>query len=851
MNAYRMNQLKYLLRVVYTICFFGVLTLIGYSQSWQWTKRCGSTSGGNESFNDIKLDKNGNIYAVGNFFANTVFHNAQLFGAATPYQFAQDDAYLIKYSSCGELLWWRRMGGANYDGANSLLLDNQGKVIVLGYCTSNPSYYSGGANSTTISGAQANGAQFIAKFDTSGNFLSVNTYSLYHTRIFLTNQGNYLTTDGFFAATINTLGAVTSTMAFFPAATPGYYPAINDIKFDKNDNIYLCGAIVDTTVINANTVLLPVLSTLIPGFAGNSLLIKLNSAGVLQWYQRSYSNIADAFAKCSLDTSGTKIMTSGRAWNGSVLFGNTYNTWVGTWANSFYIFNTQTGSFISSTTGTANGQPIVDVYGTDRDNNFWISGNTNGWFTLGNITATVAGVPANRQNLLGKLDANGNFIGMSLMPQMGTQGANERIHGLAISEQGNVILCGRFAGTLDSLGTAVNPIAGVDGFVNKFGLPCGSTVSALSLLPPTNLNALYQGTLTNIVNWVDNSNFETAYELWSNGPTPTFSLLSILPANTTTFTHVGLSYSTTYCYKARAVNTVGPSNFTNVDCAITPPLTTPQPPSGLTAVNTGSLFNNVSWIDNSFNETGFELWYHDASPTFSLLATLPPYSTTYLHSGLNYLTTYCYKAVAINSAGPSVFTNTDCATTPQILPPNPPSTLAAVYSGSLTNNVVWLDNSNNETSFELWYHGSNPTFSLLITLPANTTSYNHSGLNQTTTYCYKANAINSGGASPFTNSDCATTPDTSTVGLNELAFAKNFKLYPNPSKGTVYLTFSGNGENLHLKITDPLGRLVKEEEINTSAGENEIKITLPATKGLYFIQLSNNTSTLNTKVLLE
>src|SRR5690606_34100235 len=123
-----------------------------------------------------------------------------------------------------------------------------------------------------------------------------------------------------------------------------------------------------------------------------------------------------------------------------------------------------------------------------------------------------------------------------------------------------VYVGGMFGGTLDSAGTAVNILGGQeDGFVARFGFPCGSTLTTLSPLAPTNLNASYQGTLTNLVNWVDNSNYETGFELWYNGPTPTFSLLATLAPNTTTYSHPGLSYSTTYCYAVRAVNNIGPS----------------------------------------------------------------------------------------------------------------------------------------------------------------------------------------------------------------------------------------------------------------------------------------------------
>lgn len=843
------DYLRYL-AIILILYYFS--NLEAQSPSWQWAKRTGSsgdninTISGNESINDIKVDKNGNVYAVGNFFANPAFHNAQLFGQTTPIPFAKDDAYLIKYNSCGQLLWWRRMGGGDNDGATSLVLDNQGKVIVTGYCLSTPALFSGGTNSVSVNMSIFSNMQFIAKFDTAGNFLSVNTYSLGLNKIFLKSTGDYLVSNGLNAAVINTAGVVTSTISFI-TPTP-FYPSIQDVKLDRNDNIFICGTFNNTINIGPGTVLLPTPSTFVPSTnANNSIIMKFNSNGSMQWYARGASSVGDGLNGLTIDTSQTKIITGGVAWNNSTIFTYLVNGGIGTSGNAIYYLNSSNGSLSSGLTGSRNFQGAIIPFNTDYDNNIHCIGSINGFLAFNSNTFTSSG---QAQSCIGKLDAQGNFGNIFMLPQTGSASGKESPRCIDISQQGNVFVGGMFGGTLDSLGTAVNIIGGQqDGFVAKFGFPCGSTLTALSPLAPTSLTATNQGALNNLVNWVDNSNFENGFELWYHDASPTFSLLATLPANTTTYNHSGLSYTTTYCYKVRAFNNIGPSVYTNSDCATTPAPAAPQAPSNLTALNTGSLINNVAWVDNSFNETSFELWYHGTNPTFSLLATLPANTTTYTHTSLSPGTNYCYKALATNSIGPSVFTNTDCALTPAL--PNAPTNLVAANTGTLTNNVNWVDNSSDETNFELWYHDASPTFSLLVTLPANTTTYTHTGLSHTTTYCYKALATNSVGSSAFTNSDCATTPDTSTVGLKETSFVKNFSLYPNPSKGTVYLEFYGNGETLHLKITDPLGRLVKEEEISTNTGENEIKITLPTTKGLYFIQLSNNNSTLSTKVLLE
>lgn len=829
-----------------------------FSQSWQWAKRVGSpgdnSNSDDEAFSEIKLDKAGNVYATGTFYSSTYFQNAQLFGLPTPLGYGQGEAYLMKFSPCGRLLWYRRMGGSNVDGSTSLIIDRAGHIVVLGYSFSVPSNYNGGGNSFIVTGTNSNGPQFLARFDTAGTLLNVSTYPSFYTKIFLRSQGDYLLTNGQSAAVVNTVGVVTSTMNFFPAPLPAF-TAINDIKLDKYDNMYLCGAFMNPFVIAIGTTLVPMPSTLIANSnAGNSVIMKLNSTGVLQWYQRGYTQAQDGLAKIALDTSGTRLLTSGRVWNNCSVFGYSISTGVGTYANPIYRFNAATGSFISAITGTCSLATMADVYMSDRDNHFIMAGNLSGYLMFGNTTITASGGGPNRQSLYGLLDSTGNFISMSLLPQAGSNSVKERIFDAAVNENGEVYFCGMFGGTLDSLGTPVPKLNGLeDGFVGKHGFPCGSTLTALSPLAPSGLSAVYQGTLSNLVNWTDNSNFETAYELYYRDASPNFSLLTTLPANTTTYTHNGLNFNTNYCYKARAINNIGPSVFTNTDCAATPVQTAPQAPTNLSASNTGSLINNVNWIDNSFDESGFELWYHGSTPTFSLLAILPANTTNYLHSGLNYTTTYCYKALAINSVGASVFTNTDCATTPQIPPPTAPSTLVAVNTGSLENQIAWLDNSNNETSFELWFQDVSATYSLLSTLAANTTTYTHSGLSYTTTYCYKVNAVNAGGTSSSTNTDCASTPAEliDETGIAKQSNNLQFSIYPNPSKGLFTISFAQDAKPITIIVTDAIGRVVKEEQFPSNANTSNFKLILSAPPGLYFAKITSTNGTYAEKLIIE
>src|SRR6185503_14720398 len=66
-----------------------------------------------------------------------------------------------------------------------------------------------------------------------------------------------------------------------------------------------------------------------------------------------------------------------------------------------------------------------------------------------------------------------------------------------------------------------------------------------------------------------------------------------------------------------------------------PPPTAPGPPSNLSAVPTPNVAINISWADNSNNETGFRLERRTGlSGTYALIATLPAGQTSYPDSGL-------------------------------------------------------------------------------------------------------------------------------------------------------------------------------------------------------------------------
>jgi hypothetical protein len=95
-----------------------------------------------------------------------------------------------------------------------------------------------------------------------------------------------------------------------------------------------------------------------------------------------------------------------------------------------------------------------------------------------------------------------------------------------------------------------------------------------------------------------------------------------------------------------------------------PPAWPPLPPSGLTATPVSASQIDLSWQDNSTNETSFVIARstNSAGP-FADVATVPFDTTQYSDPGLTDSTTYYYRVRAVNYAGASTNSNIAAATT--------------------------------------------------------------------------------------------------------------------------------------------------------------------------------------------
>lgn len=283
---------------------------------------------------------------------------------------------------------------------------------------------------------------------------------------------------------------------------------------------------------------------------------------------------------------------------------------------------------------------------------------------------------------------------------------------------------------------------------------------------PSGLSATAASSSQINLSWTDNSTTETGFKLErgtsSSGP---FSLIYTSAANVTSYSDTSLSAATTYYYRVLAYNGSGNSSYTSVANATTQAIaiSAPTAPSGLSATATSTTQINLSWTDNSSNESGFKIERGSSNTgPFSLIYTTSAGATSYSNTGLSASTTYYYRISSTNSAGDSSFTSVANATT-QASVPTAPSGLSATAASSTQINLSWTDNSSNETGFKVERATvSSGPFSLIATLGSNVTTYSSTGLSTATTYYYRVYAYNSGGNSGYTSTSSAMTFGTYT-----------------------------------------------------------------------------------------
>jgi fibronectin type 3 domain-containing protein len=226
----------------------------------------------------------------------------------------------------------------------------------------------------------------------------------------------------------------------------------------------------------------------------------------------------------------------------------------------------------------------------------------------------------------------------------------------------------------------------------------------------------------------------------------------------TTFSNTGLTASTSYSYRVRAVDAAGNlgaySNVASVVTLATPDTTAPTAPTGLSAKVAGSAEIDLAWTASTDNVgvTSYQILRCQGSTTCTNFAQVGTSTvTSFSNTGLTPSTIYRYRVRAVDGAGNvSGNSNTVSGTTtaaPDTTPPSAPGGLAAVATSQTQISVSWTAATDNVgvIGYQLERcSGSGCSTFAQIAAPT-ATSFNDSGLTASTSYSYRARAVDAAG----------------------------------------------------------------------------------------------------------
>ncbi len=203
------------------------------------------------------------------------------------------------------------------------------------------------------------------------------------------------------------------------------------------------------------------------------------------------------------------------------------------------------------------------------------------------------------------------------------------------------------------------------GYISAYSNTAQVTIPVVPPTAPTNL-VLYQLT-SRIFNleWTDNSNDETAFELWRKDGDGEFALLKTIAANVIRTNDAIIDTTIIYYYKVRAIRDNSSSDFSNITNSSGGSSTYPRP-TNLKATAISSSEIKLTWQNNASDALGIIIQRKLSEwGTYQELTRVLPNLTEYHDkTGLSAGFEYYYRIKAFNDTEVSDWSDEAKATTP-------------------------------------------------------------------------------------------------------------------------------------------------------------------------------------------
>ncbi|MFA4907717.1 MAG: FISUMP domain-containing protein [archaeon] len=273
---------------------------------------------------------------------------------------------------------------------------------------------------------------------------------------------------------------------------------------------------------------------------------------------------------------------------------------------------------------------------------------------------------------------------------------------------------------------------------------CSNMKSATTIFPaPSNLNATAIDDQSVRLTWTDNCSFETGFRIERKEASGSYTQITEVGANVTSFDDAGLTYGTNYFYRVRAFTSQNNSIYSN-EKSVT--LVIPAP-SDLDATALDDQSVHLTWSDNCTFETGFRIERKEEGRNYSQITEVGANVTSFNDSGLTYGNDYYYQVRAYTSLNNSAYSNEKSTTT--IFPA--PSNLHATAIDDQSLRLIWTDNCTFETGFSIERKVEDGSYIQIAEVSDNVTSYDDAGVTYNKLYYYRVRAYTSLNNSTYSN----------------------------------------------------------------------------------------------------